>query len=247
MTINYNIHGEGGSLLLTLPDSANIPIPDVRAAVEKLTKRIEQHRTARAELAKASDAVQLVKQQVELEAADAAEDGGSVPAKKLAKRLRDSEAALDEARIVFHARDAALRKAHTKVRQVIKHHTPAWRAAALEHVDTSILRVTSAREMLRKAGAELDENLSVLGLLERLPLDNVPVLLPLGKSSMYLSEAFDSIGAAIGDATETLDSQKGAAASEPDVIVEVPSEDTVDAAESPAAGEAVEFEIEADE
>ena len=247
MTIQYNIHGEGGSLMLTLPDAGSIPIPDVREAVEKFAKRVEQHRTARSVLADADEAVRLVKQEVELEAADAAEDGGSVPAKKLAKRLRDSEAALDEARIVFRARDAALRKAHSKVRTVIRHHSPAWRATVLERVDASILRVTSAREMLRKAGAELDENLSVLGLLERLPLDNVPVLLPLGKSSMYLSEAFESIGAAIGDATETLDSQKGAAASEPDVIVEVPSEDTVvDPATKPIA-EALEFEIEADE
>lgn len=248
MTISYNLYERGASLMLTLPDASNIPIPAVREAVDKFAKRVEQHRAARASEAQASDTVRLVKQEVEAEAANAAEDGGSVPAKKLAKRLRDSEVLLQEARIVLDARSAALRKAHTNVREVIKLHTPAWRESALERVDTSILRVTSARETLRKAGADLTENLAVLGLLDRLPVDNIPVMVPGGKSELFLSMALESIGSAIGEARDTLDVQKGAAVSEPDVIVEVPGEDTVSTLPSkPAGDDEFDFEIEADE
>lgn len=233
MTIQYNLHSrEGLSLLLTLPEPSRIAVPAVREAVEKFAKRAAQHREASAALATADGAVERVRAAIAAEAADAAEDGGSVPAKKLVKKLREAQDALDEARITFEGRDTALRKAHANVRDVIRHHTPAWRAASLDAVDAAVLRVTSAREMLRKAGADLDEALSVLGMLNRIPLDGIPAVIPIDNSAAYVSEALDRIGSAIGSALDSLDREKGAAKSTPDVVVPVPDEDTVD--ETPA-------------
>ncbi|GMM94842.1 hypothetical protein [Microbacterium sp. MTN4-26] len=241
MTTTYNLHSrEGASLLLTLPDPARIPVPAVRDAVEKFAKRAAQHRDARAALAAADEAVSRARGEIDAEAADAAEDGGTVPAKKLVKKLRAAQDALDEARIEFDARDTALRKAHARVVEAIRFHAAAWRASALDQADADVLRVTTAREMLRKAGAELDEHLSVLGLLDRLTtglrlrglaeprIDAAPALVAVDNSHVYVTSALDSIGSAIGEAMDTLDVQRGAAKSKPDIVVPVPGEDTVD-------------------
>lgn len=248
MTISYNLHSrDSGSLMLTLPDAARIPIPGVREAVEKFAKRATQHREARAAFTAASDAVNRVRGEIDSEAAVAAEDGGAVPAKKLVKKLRAAQDSLDETRIEFDARDAALRKAHTRVIDEIRHNAPAWRAAALAQADANVLRVTSARESLRKAGTELDESLSTLGLLDRLTgglklsgyseprVDTVPALVTVDRSGMYVSLALEQIGSAIGEAMETLDVQRGADRSTPDVVVPVPDVDQVaDPAETAA-------------
>ncbi|MFC4137135.1 MULTISPECIES: hypothetical protein [unclassified Microbacterium] len=246
MTITYNLHSrEGASLLLTLPEPTRIPIPAVREAVEKFAKRAAQHREASAALRAADSAVDRARAEIDAEAADAAEDGGTVPAKKLVKKLRAAQDALEEARIEFDARDTALRKAHTRVVETIRHHAPAWRAEVMGLADAAILRVTSARETLRKAGVELDESISTLGLLDRLtdgarmrgrsvPMtDGIPALLPLDVSAAYVGEALDRIGIAIGEAMETLDVQRGAERSTPDVVVPVAGEDQAD--EPPAS------------
>ena len=100
----------------------------------------------------------------------------------------------------------------------------------------------------RVQGVDLARGLAVLGMLDRLPVDNIPVMVPSGKSELFLSMALESIGSAIGEARDTLDVQKGAAVSEPDVIVEVPGEDTVSTLPSkPAGDDEFDFEIEADE
>lgn len=260
MTITYNLHSrEGGSLMLTLPDAARIPIPAVREAVEKFAKRAAQHRDARAALNAADTAVQRARSEIDTEAADAAEDGGAVPAKKLVKKLRAAQDALDEARIEFDARDTALRKAHGRVVEMIRHHAPAWRAEAMTRTDAEILRVTTAREMLRKAGGDLDESLSTLGLLDRLTdglrvqglgdrrVDSIPALVAVDRSGMYVSQALDEIGSAIGEAMETLDVQRGAARSTPDVVVPVPGEDVVDENPAPAASDLGDMTIGADD
>lgn len=259
--IQYNIHSrDGGSLLLTLPEPSRVPIPAVREAVEKVAKRAEQHREARAAFATADTAVQRARGEIDAEAADAAEDGGAVPAKKLVKKLRAAQDALDEARIEFDARDSALRKAYANVVETIRHHAPAWRAVAIERADAEILRVTTAREMLRKAGGDLDESLSTLGLLDRLTvglkvhgfaerrIDGLPVLTPVDTSGAHVHEALNEIGNAIGEAMETLDEQRGAAHSTPDVVVPVPGEDVVETSTvAPVTDAALgEFEIEAD-
>lgn len=241
MTVSYNLRNrDGASLLLTLPDPARIPVPAVREAVEKFAKRAAQHREARAALAAADEAVTRARGQIEAEAADAAEDGGVVPAKKLVKKLRAAQDALDEARIEFDARDTALYKAHGRVVETIRHHAPAWRAEALGKADATVLRMTSARETLRKAGVELDETLSVLGLLDRLTdglrapgmnearVDSIPALVAVDRSDMHVGIALEEIGSAIGEAMETLDVQRGAERSTPDVVVPVPGEDQID-------------------
>lgn len=250
MTVTYNLRSrEGASLLLTLPDPSRIPVPAVREAVEKFAKRAAQHREARAAFAAADDAVSRARGEIDAEAADAAEDGGAVPAKKLVKKLRAAQDALDEARIEFDARDTALRKAHTRVVETIRHHAPAWRAETLAKTDATILRMTSARETLRKAGVDLDESLSTLGLLDRLTdglrlrgmadarVDNVPALVAVDASAMHVSIALDEIGSAIGEALETLDVQRGAERSTPDVVVPVPGEDQADEKPTPAAAD----------
>ncbi|MBS1897166.1 MAG: hypothetical protein JSS88_07285 [Actinobacteria bacterium] len=249
MTVSYNLHSrEGASLMLTLPEPSRIPIPAVREAVEKFAKRAAQHRDARAVLNAADTAVDRARAEIDTEAADAAEDGGAVPAKKLVKKLRAAQDAYEEAKIEFDARDTALRKAHARVVETIRHHAPAWRAEALGRADATILRVTSARETLRKAGVDLDESLSTLGLLDRLTegvalpgmgarrMDSVPALVAIDNSDMHVSIALDSIGSAIGSAMETLDVQRGAERSTPDVVVPVPGEDQVD--ETPASASA---------
>ncbi|MBT2494238.1 hypothetical protein J7E45_01335 [Microbacterium sp. ISL-59] len=241
MTVSYNLHSRDGSqMMLTLPDPSRIPIPAVREAVEKFAKRAAQHRDARAALSAADAVVHGIRGEIDEEAADAAEDGGAVPAKKLVKKLRAAQDAYEEAKIEFDARDSALRKAHIQVVDTIRHHAPAWRAEAMSKADASILRVTSAREMLRKSGVDLDESLSTLGLLDRLTtglrvqglaeprIDSVPVLVAVDRSGMHVSQALDDIGSAIGEAMETLDVQRGAAKSKPDVVVPVPGEDQVD-------------------
>lgn len=241
MTVSYNLHSrEGASLLLTLPEPSRIPIPAVREAVEKFAKRAAQHREARAALDVADTAVDRARAEIDAEAADAAEDGGAVPAKKLVKKLRAAEDALDEARIEFNARDTALRKAHARVVETIRRHAPAWRAEALGRAEATILRLTSARETLRKAGVDLDETLSTLGLLDRLTegvalpgmgarrIDSVPALVAIDNSDMHVTVALDAIGSAIGSAMETLDVQRGAERSTPDVVVPVAGEDQVD-------------------
>jgi hypothetical protein len=245
MTISYNLHSrEGASLLLTLPEPSRIPVPAVREAVEKFAKRAAQHREARAALHAADGAVARARAEIDAEAAAAAEDGGAIPAKKLVKKLRAAEDALAEARIEFDARDTALRKAHGRVVEAIRHHAPAWRAEALGRADATILRVTSARETLRKAGVDLDETLSTLGLLDRLTdgvklpgtndrrIDSIPALVALDSSDMHVGIALDSIGSALAAAMETLDVQRGAERSTPDVVVPVPGEDQID--ETPA-------------
>lgn len=239
MTVQYNLRSrEGASLMLTLPDPVRIPIPAVREAVERFAKRAAQHREARAALTAADSAVTRARSEIEAEAADAADDGGAVPAKRLVKKLRAAEDALEEARIEFDARDTVLRKAHSRVVDTIRHHAPAWRAETLDRADAEILRVTTAREMLRKAGVELDESLSTLGLLDRLTdglrvqgfaerrTDSLPVLVPVDRSDMHVGIALENIGSAIGEAMETLDVQRGAERSTPDVVVPVPDETT---------------------
>lgn len=260
MTVTYNLHSrEGASLLLTLPEASRIPIPPVREAVEKFAKRAAQHREARAALDLADTAVFRAREEIESEAADAAEDGGAVPAKKLVKKLRAAEDALDEARIEFAARDSALRKAHANVVETIRRHAPAWRAEALGQADATILRLTSAREMLRKAGVDLDESLSVLGLLDRLTtglklrgqseprIDNIPALVAVDLSGMHVSKALEDVGSAIGEAMGTLDDQRGAAKSTPDVVVPVPGEEQIDETPAPAAAELGDLVIGADD
>lgn len=260
MTVTYNLHSrEGAPLLLTLPDPARIPIPAVREAVEKFAKRAEQHRAASAALRDADGAVHRARTEIDTEAAVAADDGGSVPAKKLVKKLRAAQDALDEARIEFNGRDAALKKAHAHVVNAIRHHAPAWRSEALGLAEAAVLRVTTAREMLRKAGVDLDEALSTLGLLDRVTtglrvqglfeprVDSVPALVPIDSSAAYVGEALDRIVSAIGEAMNTLDEQRGAEKSKPDVVVPVPGEETID--ETPAAPVAdgdVAFEIGSD-
>lgn len=246
MTVQYNLHSrEGGSLMLALPDAPRIPIPAVREAVEKFAKRAAQHREARAALNAADDVVARARGEIDAEAADAAEDGGAVPAKKLVKKLRAAQDALDEAQIEFDARDTALRKAHTRVVETIRHHAPAWRAASASALDASILRLTTAAAATRKADTELQEALGVLGLLDRLTTglvmpgigarqaDNVPAMVATDKSGMHTSIALDAIGAAISEAMDVLDREKGATNSTPDVVVPVPGEDVVE--EKPAA------------
>jgi hypothetical protein len=260
MTVSYNLHSrDGSSLMLTLPEPSRIPIPAVREAVEKVAKRAAPHREARAALTIADSAVHRARGEIDSEAADAAEDGGAVPAKKLVKKLRAAQDALDEAKIEFDARDTALRKAYANVVETIRHHAPAWRSVALERADADVLRVTTAREMLRKAGADLDESLSVLGLLDRLTVglkvqglaerrvDALPVLTTVDKSNMHVTLALDEIGSAIGEAMETLDDQRGAAHSTPDVVVPVPGEDVIDETPTPAAEALGELEIGADD
>ncbi|WP_404435235.1 hypothetical protein LG322_08725 [Microbacterium aerolatum] len=260
MTVSYNLHSRsGGSLMLTLPDPSRIPIPAVREAVEKFAKRAAQHRDARAALSAADSAVHRARGVIDAEAADAAEDGGAVPAKKLVKKLRAAQDALDEARIEFDARDTALRKAHGRVIETIQHHAPAWRAEALAHADAEILRVTTAREMLRKAGGDLDESLSTLGLLDRLTdglkvrglleprIDRVPALVAVDSSGMHVSVALDAIGSAIGEALETLDVQRGAERSTPDVIVPVADEDQIDETPAPVSADLGDLTIGADD
>lgn len=246
MTVSYNLHSrEGGSLMLTLPDPSRIPVAAVREAVERFAKRAAQHRDARAALNAADGAVDRARAEIDAEAADAAEDGGAVPAKKLVKKLRAAEDALAEARIEFDARDTALRKAHGRVVEAIRHHAPAWRAEALGRADATVLRMTSARETLRKAGVDLDETLSTLGLLDRLTdgvalpgmgarrIDSVPALVAIDNSDMHVGVALEAIGSAVGSVMETLDVQRGAERSTPDVVVPVPGEDQID--EKPAA------------
>lgn len=260
MTIEYNLHSrEGGSLLLTLPDASRIPVPAVREAVEKFAKRATQHREARAAFAAADTAVQSARDEIETEAADAAEDGGAVPAKKLVKKLRAAQDTLEETRIEFDARDTALRKAHARVVETIRHHAPAWRAEALGQADSLVLRMTSAREMLRKASVDLDETLSTLGLLDRLTdglklhgiaerrVDSIPVLVAVDLSGMHASLALEEIGSAIGEAMETLDVQRGAERSTPDVVVPVPDEDQVDQTPATVPADLGELEIGADD
>lgn len=260
MTVTYNLRSiEGASLMLTLPDPARIPIPDVRDAVDKFAKRAEQHRAARAAVELADGAVARAREEVESEAADAAEDGGAVPAKKLVKKLRAAQDTLDEARIELNARDAALRKAHARVVETIRHHAPAWRAATASALDSSILKLTTGREMTRKADTQLQEALGVLGLLDRLttglvtpgiaarPIDNVPSMVTTDKSGMHVSVALDAIGAAIGEAMSVLDREKGAERSSVDVVVEVPGEDQVDETPAPVATETANIVIGADD
>lgn len=244
-------------MLLNLPEPSRIPIPAVREAVERFAKRATQHRDARAELSTAFSAVARIRGEIDVEAADAAEDGGVVPAKKLVKKLRSAQDALDEAKIEFDARDTALRKAHSHVIETIRHHAPAWRADALGRADADVLRITTAREMLRRAGADLDESLSTIGLLDRLTIgfkvrgfherraDAVPVLTSVDGSNLQVSIALDAIGNAIGEAMETLDDQRGAAHSTPDVVVPVPGEDVSD--ETPQTEDDDELEDEDDE
>lgn len=257
--ITYNLHSrEGASLLLTLPEPSRIPVPEVREAVEKFAKRAAQHRDARAARDLADTAVARARAEIDSEAAEAAEDGGAVPAKKLVKKLRAAEDALEEARIEFDARDTALRKAHARVVHTIRHHAPAWRAEALGQADASVLRLTTAREMVRKAGVDLDESLSTLGLLDRLTtglklrgqneprMDSVPALVAVDFSDMYVSKALEDVGSAIGEAMETLDVQRGADRSSVDVVVEVPGEDQIDETPVPGA-EGDEIEIGSDD
>lgn len=241
MTIEYNLRTSvGGSYLINLPDPSRIPVPAVREAVEKLAKHVAKHRDAAAALATSRNAIDRAKEANGAEAAEAALDGGGVPTKKLVKRLRAAEDAHEEAKLEYAARESALIKAYGSLVATIQHHAPAWRAAADTAADAAVLRVTTAREMLRKAGADLEESLGTLGMLDRLTtgyrvagrgepvVDNVPVLSPIDKSSMYVSIAFENMASAIGEAMDSLDVQRGAVSSKPDVVVPVPEHETVD-------------------
>ncbi|HEY8317140.1 MAG TPA: hypothetical protein VIG35_09760, partial [Gaiellaceae bacterium] len=142
--MEYTLRSQvGGTILMKLPDSNRTPVKAVREAVAKFEARAKQHREARAEVAASEAAVDRARAAIATEAADAAEDGGAVPAKKLVKRLRDATDAYDEARIELDARDSALRKAHQKLRETIVLHTPAWRAAVIDSLDADILKLAT--------------------------------------------------------------------------------------------------------
>ena len=229
MTVQMNVHMNGGGVVMaTLPDPSRIPVKAVREAVETLAKRLSKLREAKAASRLAFDAHANARERARVEAARAAEDGGAVPAKKLAKAIRDAEAAADEARIEVAARESAAVKAQVKLVETIEKHTPAWRASMLESLEASILKLTTAREMTRRADIEMQESLGVLGMLNRLPLDRMPVMLATDASAPLVSESLGNIGAAIGAAMEVLDVERGAAASKPDVVIAVPGEDQVD-------------------
>jgi AmiR/NasT family two-component response regulator len=64
---------------------------------------------------------------------------------------------------------------------------------------------------------------------------------------MHVSIALEAIGSAIGEAMETLDVQRGAERSTPDVVVPVAGEDQVDETPAPVPAELGDMTIGADD
>lgn len=214
-----------GTQLARIPDPDRIPIKAVREAAGKLAERLTQLREASARLRIADNAQHRARELVNAQAADAADGGGEVPTKELVKALREAEDELEEARIEVRAREHAATKARTKLIEAIEKHTPAWREAAMRAADKGILKLTTARRQVETAAAELAEPLAVLAMLERIPVDRLPVMADPGKSGMYASQALGNLTSAIGEAMETYDGFRGAAADIPDVEVPAPDEE----------------------
>ncbi|MGB4777480.1 hypothetical protein [Microbacterium sp.] len=231
-TIKFSQHTrDAGSLLVEVPADGG-GVKAVRDQAETFGKRAEQYRESSNLFRHADTAVERAEAEIAAEAAASAEDGGAVPAKKLVKKLRAAQDERDEARIVLDGRDAALRKAHAKLRDVIRHHTPALRAAAIDDLDADILKLATAHARLRELATLVEEHLGTLGMVERLPKDGHPVMMvEAGAPNLavaYVGEALDRLTMAIGNATDALDAARGAAKSKPDVVVPVPDHETVE-------------------
>jgi hypothetical protein len=228
MTVSLQIFINGGVSQAVVPDPDRIPVKAIREAVDKFAKRAAKVREAQAALQIADNARRDADNNARVAAAQAAESGGDVPTKKLARAVRAAEEALEEARLEVGAREAAAAKAQAELTATIEKHTPAWRDAAIREADAAVLRLTTARRNAEVAGRELAEHLGVLGLLSNLPTTLVPVLTSGGMAEVHVSLALDNLRGAIGAAMEALDVERGAAASKPDVVVIVPGEDQVD-------------------
>lgn len=228
MTISFRVFTNGGLTQATVPDPDRIPVKAVREAVEKLAKRAAKVRDAHAAMQTASDARRDAENVARVAAAHAAEDGGDVPTKKLARAVRAADERLEEAQMEVAAREAAAVKAQRELTATIEKHTPAWRDAMLSEADAAVLRLTTARRQAEVAGAALAEHLSVLGMLRNLPTTLTPVLPGGGNAEVYVSSALDSLRAAIGEAVAVLDAERGAVDTKPDVVVPVAGEDQVD-------------------
>lgn len=242
--VSYNVHSAiGVTLMCTLPAPHRTDVKALAEPVEKFAARAAQHAAAGARLRAASGAVERVKAAIDAEAAEAAEDGGEVDTRKLVKRLRAAEDELDAARIEMNGRDAALRKAHAKIVDAVRHNAPALRAEAVANLDSDMLKIATAHARLQELLVDVQEHAGMLGLVDSIFGDALPVLRPSvagARAAAYVAEAVDRQTLAIGEISAVLDTARDAAASKPDVVVPVPGEDTVD--ETPAAGD-VEFTI----
>ena len=242
MTITLTVRTDGAALMSTVPNPDRIPVPAVREAVATLAKRADKLREATAALSVASDAKAKAEREAEVAAARAAESGGEVPTKKLARQIRDAAEALEEARLEVSGRQAAAMKAISELATVVEHHSPAWRDAAVRSADAAILKLTTARRMAQEAGADLAEHIGVLTMLDLIPQTRRVVLQDGGMAEVHASAALDELGSAIGAAMQRLDAERAAAKRRAEVVVEAPSED--DPADP--SDELAEFEIEAD-
>lgn len=218
----------GARILVTLPDAASITVAAVRDDVETLRKRIAQHTEAGAQFSRCDVALRNAKSSIDLEAAIAAEDGGAIDTKKLAKRVRLAEEDRESARIEVKARESAVAKAHGKLIATIEHNSPALRDAAMRKIEPAILKLATVRKQVEAAEAELAEHFGMIGMVDRIPVDRMPVMINHSKSAFHVSVALGELAASVAAAMESYDAYRGAAIAKPDVVVPVPTQDTVD-------------------
>lgn len=244
--IEYNVYSAiGTALTLRLPAAHRTDVKALSKPVDKFGKRATEHAEAGRRLSAALATVDRVKLAISTEAKAAAEADRPVEAKKLIKRQRVAEDAAAESRVEYDAIEHALRQSYARVVEAVQHNAPALRAEAITNVDSDMLSLATILSRLRDVAADLDEHAGVLGMVDSLDQSTTPVLRHSpagGRARANVSAAIDSLVKSIGEVSDVLDIARGVVAAEPDVVVPMPGEDTVD--ETPAAAAPVdEFAI----
>lgn len=227
--IEYNDFSAGISVKLPAPHRTEVK--GIVKPVTKLGKRLARHQEAAADLSKAMAAFTRTTQAIEDEAADAAKGDRPVEAKKLVKRQRAAEDAVEEARIDQTAAATAMRSAYSEVIEAVGHHRPALRAEAIANLDADMLALATVLSRLREIFENVDEHVGVLGMVDTFDTDTRPILRPTfagGKVPFHVSVAIQELVGSIGAVSEVLDNARSTATAEPDVVVPMPEEETVD-------------------
>lgn len=199
----------GGRRSLTVFAGDTLP-KSVREAQDTAVADIQVLPAKRQELDRARALPERLKQDDER----AARLGEAFDPKKAAKKRLAAEEAAEVARLDLIASTAKADRSYSALVEAATHHTPAWRQAALDEIDSAMLRVTTAREQARIAGAALVEAMGVVQMLTELPstgqLVAKGVKTAVGFPPIELNSALDHLGNVIGCAMSFVDDARDA-------------------------------------
>lgn len=177
----------------------------VREAQEVAVEAISAIRPLRRQMEHDREAPQRLRNADE----QAARLGEDFDPKKAAKKQAAAEETAEISRLGVIAATARADRAYVALLEAAARHTPAWRSAAVDAIDSAMLRITTAREQARTAGAALAEAMGVVQMLGELPstgqLQTKGVKTAAGSPEIENSIAIDHLANVIGGAMSFLD------------------------------------------